>query len=908
MLLHKILPEFLCCTESHITEQVNDGELSLTNYHLVRSNSISTHTAGVALYIKSDVKFKVVENYVFEFNNVLVIDIFDTRVRGRWFLVYHSPNYSHAQFLNRFDEILETHSDTTMHMKAAGDFNINMNDPHFIYGKRLLGIASRHDMTQIVTDFTRIEGNSRTIIDLVFTSDASTCVKVDDDGQIADHKTLFICVAETSRESNTRKVIDRSRLKEQPFLDKVREKIDYDLIDHVSYDEKVNTIMNSIKQSVQELTNYKLINIDYSKEWFSDELQQLRLERDATHVRAVSENSELAWAEYRSVRNLYNKRINSARNDQIRMKISENRHDSKKLWKCLKQHLGKHEQITKCIEIDGHTYHEPTVIANKLNEFFVDSVKEIVETIPEERFVLPDVQINRASWRTFRMTNDDEIRDVLKNMKSKTGVEGVNVTVIEHFLKDHIELLLDIFNHSLTEGIVPKSFNYTIVTPIPKVKNSNKGENLRPVNSAQVVDKALQTIVKRQFNEYIQANNILSESQSAFRRDHSCESSLNLVLNQWKLERDSKKVILAVFLDLKRAFEAVDRSILIKKMRNYGIDGTVLKWFESWLADRKQCVKYQEVLSEMKDIELGIPQGTPLSCMTFNVFFNDVVHYVHDCHINLFADDVLIWVASDSIEEAFTKMNGDLESIANYLLMVRLKLNVQKTKAMLVASRAPDDLHLYMDGQEIAIVDKIKYLGVTIDNKLKFRENTANVIAKMSQKIGFMRRNRRRFDRDTRLLLYKSIVSPHLDYCASVLFLANEGEMAELQRTQNRALRIILNCDRYASVAGMLKSLELMSVRQRIYFDVLMLIYKVQHNLLPSYLSRFFNKVDTVQPYALRNCHKLRPPSCTTTMAHNSVIYKGVLLYNTMSDDIQIDHDNVNNFKQALSIYVKEKF
>lgn len=256
-------------------------------------------------------------------------------------------------------------------------------------------------------------------------------------------------------------------------------------------------------------------------------------------------------------------------------------------------------------------------------------------------------------------------------------------------------------------------------------------------------------------------------------------------------------MIVAAFLDLKRAFETVDRSILLEKLKHCGIGGRVLSWFRSWLSNRTQRTQFRDRMSDPIDVNIGIPQGTPLSCLLFNIFFNDIVEKVQFCEINLFADDVLMWIACDTKERAIELMNCDISNVFEFFVMSKLMLNINKSKVVIFGGDNESDSVIQANGQQLEVVNEIKYLGVVIDNKLNFKSNTNTVIKKMSKKIGFLRRNSKKFDFNTRLLLYKSIKAPHIDYCSSVLFLCNEGQMTQLQRAQNRALRAITRSDSY---------------------------------------------------------------------------------------------------------------
>ena len=111
-------------------------------------------------------------------------------------------------------------------------------------------------------------------------------------------------------------------------------------------------------------------------------------------------------------------------------------------------------------------------------------------------------------------------------------------------------------------------------------------------------EKILEGVVKQQLNNHMDNNKIVINEQFGFRKNHSCETAINMIQMDWKNEIENGNVVIAVFLDLKRAFETVDRSRLLRKLRKYGINGVQLKWFESYLSDRTQCTKFGGATSE----------------------------------------------------------------------------------------------------------------------------------------------------------------------------------------------------------------------------------------------------------------------------------------------------------------------
>jgi hypothetical protein len=174
-------------------------------------------------------------------------------------------------------------------------------------------------------------------------------------------------------------------------------------------------------------------------------------------------------------------------------------------------------------------------------------------------------------------------------------------------------------------------------------------------------------VVKNQLSQYIESNNILIPQQSGFRRNHSCETSLSLVLKQWKELVDQNKVIISVFLDLKMAFETIDRQILLQKLLCYGITEIEYEWFKSYLNLRFQQTCFNGVLSALREVQLGVLHGSVIGPLLFILYMNDIV------------------------------------------------LNVSKTKFMIITSKrssATERALLTIDGEQIEEVQSMKYLAL----------------------------------------------------------------------------------------------------------------------------------------------------------------------------------------------------
>jgi hypothetical protein len=160
-----------------------------------------------------------------------------------------------------------------------------------------------------------------------------------------------------------------------------------------------------------------------------------------------------------------------------------------------------------------------------------------------------------------------------------------------------------------------------------------------------------------------------------------------------------------------------------------------------------------------------------------------------------------------------------------------------------------------------------------------------------------------------KITLYNSIIALHFDYCASLLFLANDGEFANLQKVQNRIMRTILNCRRTTPIKSMLTSLDFWSVKQRVIYNTMTLIYKMEMKLLPDYLCHFLKRVGDFHTYNTRNRNEWARPNFRKNVTQNSLFYSGIKIYNKMKKQSEFETiSNLKEFQEKCLRYVKKEF
>ena len=372
-------------------------------------------------------------------------------------------------------------------------------------------------------------------------------------------------------------------------------------------------------------------------------------------------------------------------------------------------------------------------------------------------------------------------------------------------------------------------------------------------------------------------------------------------------------------IDFKRAFETVSRSMFLQKCQKYGFTNQALKWFENYFDNRKQKTKIENLTSSELNNDIGIPQGAVLSCFLFIIYINDIKQAIQYSKINLFADDSTIAISCSDLNDGLNKINIDLKNLTKWICANKLSLNVNKTKAMIITKNGIKKIKELKDAKQIEIkigdelveiVDEIKLLGVIIDDQLKFDSHLEYLCKKMLKKFYVLKRCDKKMNCYSKILFYKSLISPHVDYCSTILFLFSDAQINEIQKIQNRAMRLILKMDNRTHINDMLDMLQWLSVKQRIYANTLKFIHRVENGEVPLCLQRQMTLRHNAHRHNLRNNNEYQLMNFRTSFAQNSLFHKGLRIYNDFkkTNADQWAHSSNENIRKEIVNYVKLKF
>ena len=291
------------------------------------------------------------------------------------------------------------------------------------------------------------------------------------------------------------------------------------------------------------------------------------------------------------------------------------------------------------------------------------------------------------------------------------------------------------FNSSLFLSIFPKAWKLSTIVPLPKVPHPRSASDLRPVALTPLPGKLMEKLICGRIQGWLSDNEILSIAQHGFRKKKSTISAIASFLDTIYNDINNKIDPWIIYLDLKKAFDTISHVKMIEKLRVLGLDQATLGWFRSYLNDRWQCVKLNNLISDTLPITYGVPQGSILGPILFSIYINEIANIVN-CGIVLYADDTVIFHQDKNI------LQDNLRIITDWCNNNLLTINVEKSHWMhtrlcgkIDKNVAQDDIALMVKNKKLTEVNTYKYLGLHIDNNLNFQLHHKKVISQIQLKL-----------------------------------------------------------------------------------------------------------------------------------------------------------------------------
>lgn len=387
------------------------------------------------------------------------------------------------------------------------------------------------------------------------------------------------------------------------------------------------------------------------------------------------------------------------------------------------------------------------------------------------------------------------------------------------------------------------------IVPVPKVANPQNPSEFRPISVQPNISKLFEKCLFTQLSDHFEANNMISTQQFGFRKNHSTVHACSVLSDLLYTSRDNNMISIVVSLDIMKAFDKVARDILIHKLSWYGVKSDLIR---SFLTDRTQFVNIVKsdtsISSSLKKTLLGVPQGSALSNLLFSIMMNDLPDHVKNSIVILFVDDSNLVISGnfDEILVLLEKLEADLENVYKWMNNNRLKLNVSKTRFMIVGS--PSQLsslqyvRIKINGCEIQRVKELKFLGVIFDESLSWSAHTKKVVTSCNRSLFSLKPFSRILSYSNKSILANSLVLSHIKYASVVWLKHSVNNYKSVDSIIKRCGRFVYGLLKYDSVTeSICLDLHWLFAKYQYKLDVLKFAYKSINNIVPLYFRDYLS-------------------------------------------------------------------
>ena len=472
----------------------------------------------------------------------------------------------------------------------------------------------------------------------------------------------------------------------------------------------------------------------------------------------------------------------------------------------------------------------------------------------------------------FQITKQHVIEaiDEIKANSSCTcyDIPAVVLKQCKYALCEPIKLFIE---KSFLYGEIPLKYKFQTIIPLHKKGPKTVPENFRPISLTSHVIKIMERVIRKFLINHLERNNLINLYQHGFRENRSCCTQLISHINHILMSFIEGSEVDCVYLDYSKAFDKVDHGLLLKKMEIYGITGGYLKWVKNFLEDRSQTVFLNNSYSYPTAVISGVPQGSVLGPILFLIFINDLPNSICSSvpHLLSFADDTKIASKISTVGDKFV-LQDNLNNIFKWSISNNMCLNDKKFE-LLSHKLYPDTpnqkflkelpfyntLLTYNVSKDNLLFpsDSVRDLGVYIDSRLNWNIHYSVITTKAKQLCAWALNSFCSRNRQTMLILFKSLIRPKLEYCCEVWnphLIKDINCIEQIQRSFTSKIDGLRDLDYWQR----LKILGLKSLQRRREVIILTHIWKIKNGIYP-------NSFDlTFKIYKRTNAHKAVLKKC----------------------------------------------
>ena len=912
---------------------VNDhkiiGDLKGNSYELTQTPREDRKGGGILCLYKKELNVKKMDPpfviKTMEFMEVM-LTLKSRKIR---FVTIYRPKpgdknrYTMTCFYREFSKLMSYYNLTKEELIINGDFNFHVNKPQDPESRKFLDILTSFNLIQHIIEPTHYLGNT---LDLLISRTPSALVNHSVDTQISDHNNILFQIR-MERAKCSRKLVIFRKLKSIK-LDEFRKDIK-NASDNCKNINELAALVNYYNEELRNVLNAHapeqnhLVTQRKPTPWSSEDIKPEKKKRRRLERKWRKTRLQIDYNAFKTQRNKVNCMLNAFKVKYYSDLIKKNANNPRALFKIMNRALHRKEETP----LPPHT--SEVELATEFSNFFTDKIENIREYLDNT-----EVNNNIEKWKDvpkfheqfveFKYLTEDEVKTIiLKSPNKYCQLDPIPTALLRECIDEILPLITKIINLSLKLGNMPKSLKQAIIKPLLKKLGLELiHKNYRPVSNLAFLSKLVERVVASQLVQHLIKNDLNDMFQSAYKQGHSTETALLRVQNDILMELDNGNVVLLVLLDLSAAFDTIDHEILLKRLSTRcGINGTVLKWFQSYLNDRTQAVNIGTTQSKPEPLKYGVPQGSVLGPLLFSIYNSPLGEIIkkHNISYHFYADDGQLYLSFSPMEElpqeeARTKLENCAKDVKAFLTTNKMKQNDDKTEFLIIGT--PGQLKkvhfnkINICEAEVTSSDKARNLGVLFDKEMNLLSQVNSICKSGFYHVRNLSAIRNILDMNTAKTAAHAFVTSTLDYGNSLLYSLPKNKINKLQLVQNSVARVVIKAHKSErlSMTSVRRELHWLPVAARIEYKILILAWKAYHGIGPNYLIELLEKKPSLYSTRSLDQNLLQIPKTKLVKYGDRAFQKSApLIWNKLTSELR-KITVLNSFKSKLKTHLFTKY